>query len=849
VVILRLSNYLEIENPPANLEKWLAGFCVFQTNNYSNEDTPPVLNLFQKDDNIICVPRGLLEEVENKLKNSNTAYTFEDHTTKPQKFDFKIKPEIQYKEGLFSFQKRAVDGLKKFHTVRLEAPCGCHAKDTPILMYNGDIKLVQEVVVGDLVMGPNSNPRKVLKLHRGSENLYKISPIKGTPFVVNENHILHLVRLNSKKYTTNTRLAQKKSGCKVNISIKDYLNTSKTFKEIHKLYKVGIDFPTTDTLLPIEPYFLGLLLGDGSFRSRKVKLTTADREVGLELLNFALKNLLRLTPTIHKNNKSIDYALVTPRGQPNHLLNAIRSLGLGEASSGDKFIPQTYKVASKENRLKILAGLLDTDGHLCNNGFDYITKSTQLGKDVAFIARSLGFLVNEGIKTIIYKGSPRSYHRLTISGKTEEIPVKIKRKQALPRKQIKINTRSGFKVEPIGIGDYYGFELDQDHLYLTGDFFVHHNSGKTSMACLLAGELNEGPVLFLVNKDKLLRQFIATATKILGIPKEDIGIIKAQKYKIKPITVGSLQTMGKETFDLDAIKTTFNMVFFDECHISTAITYRRVLLGLAPQRLIGLSATPEHYFSEDLNRLMTALLGPVGVIIHESEIPNKLTPETYTIETGRTFTFKAGPNSPEWMKHKCRDLLFKAIAEDRERNKLVFNTCRQLLQQGHKLIITVARINHAKLLYDGFVKCGIPVSFPYKLKKDGLYAVDHKKLDEDCLRVSEGELEGIVGTYSLLQTGFDCPELSAVVLAAPFSGINSTTMKQTAGRVNRRTFNKTSTILVDFIEDIYVCHWIPEDKDRGIPAKPYNILRTWGEDREEVLKEISHYNHTRLEKP
>ena len=69
----------------------------------------------------------------------------------------------------------------------LEVPCGrgkCLGKDTPIMMYDGTVKPVQEVQEGDLIMGDDSTPRKVLSLARGRETMYKVVPKKGDPYVV-----------------------------------------------------------------------------------------------------------------------------------------------------------------------------------------------------------------------------------------------------------------------------------------------------------------------------------------------------------------------------------------------------------------------------------------------------------------------------------------------------------------------------------------------------------------------------------------------------------------------------------------------------------------------------------------
>ena len=77
----------------------------------------------------------------------------------------------------------------------LELPCAagkCLGKDTPILMYDGTIKMVQDIVIGDILMGDDSTPRNVLSLARGKEQMYKIEKNNNEFYIVNESHILSL---------------------------------------------------------------------------------------------------------------------------------------------------------------------------------------------------------------------------------------------------------------------------------------------------------------------------------------------------------------------------------------------------------------------------------------------------------------------------------------------------------------------------------------------------------------------------------------------------------------------------------------------------------------------------------
>jgi Holliday junction resolvasome RuvABC ATP-dependent DNA helicase subunit len=133
---------------------------------------------------------------------------------------------------------------------------------------------------------------------------------------------------------------------------------------------------------------------------------------------------------------------------------------------------------------------MDSDGHL--NGpstFDYVTKSEKLADGVTFLARSVGLRVTSSVKIIKYKGENRKYYRLTITGNCDKIPTKVERKKAKPRKQIKNPLVFGFSVEKAEVENYYGFTLDQDHLYLTEDFLIHHNCGKTRRVLESAAEM------------------------------------------------------------------------------------------------------------------------------------------------------------------------------------------------------------------------------------------------------------------------------------------------------------------------------------------------------------------------
>lgn len=150
----------------------------------------------------------------------------------------------------------------------ISSPTGsgkCLGYNTEVLMYNGTIKKVQDVKVGDKLMSPDSTPRNVLSISNGYGEMVRIVPRKGISWECNLDHILTLVNSYSKKSAVD------------DISVFDYLyNSSNYYKSGRKQYfpENGIDFPGTYEELPIDPYFFGLFIGDGNkgcYKSGKLR--------------------------------------------------------------------------------------------------------------------------------------------------------------------------------------------------------------------------------------------------------------------------------------------------------------------------------------------------------------------------------------------------------------------------------------------------------------------------------------------------------------------------------------------------------------------------------------------------
>lgn len=352
----------------------------------------------------------------------------------------------------------------------------CLGKDTPVIMYDGTIKMVQDVVVGDLLMGDDSTPRKVLGTTTGREILYKVKQNNGDDYVVNASHILSV--------KTNENKGLSKKGDVLDINVEEYKNKTEFFKRRYKGYKVPSDFGNKEVL--VDPYFLGLWLGDGTSASTSV--TNIDPEVKLFLQEYADK-LGMIYYEAENKNRTETLKIVSKRGAGGGNGKGLEKSTLQKLMDhynlfNNKHIPLDYKQTNRENRLSLLAGLIDSDGYVYNKEKTYIEitqKNKELVNDICFIARSLGFKVSltEERKYCYYKEDKREgdYCRLYITGnKLDEIPTKIHRKKIKNTNSRVDFLLTSIEIESIGEGDYYGFEIDGNKRFLLGDFTVTHNT-------------------------------------------------------------------------------------------------------------------------------------------------------------------------------------------------------------------------------------------------------------------------------------------------------------------------------------------------------------------------------------
>jgi len=381
----------------------------------------------------------------------------------------------------------------------------CLGKGTKVVMYDGTLKNVEDVKKGELLMGDDSTPRRVLSITKGREMMYWIRQNRGIDYRVNESHILSLKRSRNE--------GKHKHGDVLNISVKEYLQKSNKFKSNYKGYKVAVEF--SEQPLEIEPYFLGIWLGDG--RASDVRVASEDKEVVEYLQDYAF----RLDRKLHRyavDGKCTMYGITAANKDAiaNSLQSKLRALNL----INNKHIPHKFIANSKQNRLELLAGLIDSDGYYDreHNVFEIVQKNYKLAKDIEYLANTLGFRVSFRAKKATIKdiGYESEVYRVRIVGNLDSIPTKIERKKARKLLAKRDFRHTGIKVEQDRVDDYYGFTLDGNNLFLLEDMTVTHNTALVLNMALKAVERNEGVAFFSLEMpaEQLMLRMLSAKTSI-----------------------------------------------------------------------------------------------------------------------------------------------------------------------------------------------------------------------------------------------------------------------------------------------------------------------------------------------
>ena len=383
-------------------------------------------------------------------------------------------PAGKGKFALFGFQQECVAWLKGRSFALLADEMGLGKSqpiDSHLLTPSGWVEM-GAIKLGDEVYGSDGKSHEVLGVYpQGEIDVYRVTFTDGSIVDCSLDHL----------WTVNSALRKYQGYSARTFTLKEIiehgLKDANGNTEFFVSMVLPIQFNERD--LPLHPYVLGVLLGDGYLAGGTILISTADVEI-LDKVAVLLPVGMKL---VHKSE--YDYRVVTPGSSgsiTNPVKNIIKDLALRVVSSG-KFIPEQYKYSSVSQRLDLLRGLMDTDGYVSKDGIvvQFSSVSEKLADDVQFIVESLGGKATKSSKipSYSYKGEKRrgklSY---TLNISMTEMPFSLKRKADLVKPRTKYLPFRGIeKVEKIGTKPCQCVAVDSaDQLYVTDHCVLTHNT-------------------------------------------------------------------------------------------------------------------------------------------------------------------------------------------------------------------------------------------------------------------------------------------------------------------------------------------------------------------------------------
>lgn len=469
----------------------------------------------------------------------------------------------------------------------------CISTSESVYCPTGKVKM-GDLQIGDYVIGSDGKKTKVLEVYpQNKKEMFKITFNDGYSTTCCKEHMWSVTSSNGSinnknrpvRYTNLT--VEQMLDEKLELEQKGYGWNEKRLYKFKTYYKVKngdskwqipivkpIEFEN-EYILPIEPYLLGVTLGDGHINNTGV--------IGIELHKDDFDEIFNnqyINETKNYKNKR--------RNSINNLKEEVCTLKLNGTLSHTKFIPEIYKYTSIEDRLSILQGLMDTDGHCMksNNdsfiGTEYCSVSEQLADDVAEIVHSLGGIVRKKSKIGSYKKDDgtkvmcKRAYRLNIKLPEGMNPFRLKRKAD------EYNTPKKYKVgryikniESIGDGESVCIKVDaEDSLFTLNHGIVTHNTWVSIVSAIESGAqkiLVICPASMKITWQREIEYFNEKATIISGSKWPHIEKFTIINFDI----LKNFHTSGKRTKDENGtpdpyfrhlVEEKYDLVIVDEAH-------------------------------------------------------------------------------------------------------------------------------------------------------------------------------------------------------------------------------------------------------------------------------------------
>jgi hypothetical protein len=350
-------------------------------------------------------------------------------------------------------------------------------ENTVVYTEKGPVK-IKDVKVGDKIFGANGKLTTITQRRDFSNQLqYKITFADGRTIECGGGHLWTVIKQNGKKQTL-----------ELNDIKENYLGYKRTngSRDVKYFIQQTEAIQYSQKNLPIDPYFLGLWLGDGN--SHNPGITTLDKEIVDYITEYSNTMGLHVKPNQNTFKTCPTYNLNIKGGgrfKKNPLKEILRDLNL----LFNKHIPEIYKYSSVEQRLELVKGLMDSDGYCDEKHIEFSNKNETLVNDLKSILESLGIkvtkkekVVNNTIYFLLAIKSPISIFKLGRKQRYWKY-IDSNNQYQITYKNKKISKNGIINITPTKVKPSVCIAVDnEDSLFVAGDYIVTHNSYYYSLA-------------------------------------------------------------------------------------------------------------------------------------------------------------------------------------------------------------------------------------------------------------------------------------------------------------------------------------------------------------------------------
>jgi len=645
----------------------------------------------------------------------------------------------------------------------------------PVLTPDG-WKQMGDLKVGDFVIGSDGLPKKILGIYeQGEKEVYTVYFTNGAKVRCGLEHLWEVKRRGRKKWQVKT--------LKELLTLVNKKTYDKRYKKTYfnRTYRVRLPKPIKGRKidLPLDPYLLGVLLGDGGL-TREVRITLSNDYVA-QVIKEIVKQYSCDLKIAKKYNKYKKYRIIGKNGS-NTITSIIRNLKLNKKSI-EKHIPKMYLQADYYDRLKLLQGIIDTDGYyITNNLVEITTSSEQLYKDIVELARSLGIYVSVGVKDnpsyVNLKGE-RIYcntsYRIYLNFKKDYVSIEKIEKENYKEKSRCIYIDS------------------EDHLYITKDYILTHNTATLSW---LLTQMKQVTTI-LVDLTMLANQMYNEISKFSNL---DVQIVNGKTTEAKEVNIVTVQLLNRRPDILQMLQKVTGLIVLDEAHISGAETIKSILQSFQARYRLGLSATPtrsdgldgilEDVFTYKVKTKVTNMKVEVHMV---EDYENLISASSYRKAIDNTIKRKYIP---------FLDLIVDKLVGIKKKS----------------IMIAVDNKEIQEMIAERYKKYGVGI----------LNSNTTKEERERILKEYENENIKILIGYKVLSKGISIPRME--ILINLFAATTKENIEQLVGRLMREHPKKQKAIFIDFTFGLSL------QKQYNVKINTYNKLQ---KENKIILKKIA----------